>query len=128
RRPGGGRHRLTASDPSLLRDLEALVEPTTRGDPMAPLRWTCKSTRDLAEALAGQGHVVSHQTVARLLAALGYSLQANRKTEEGQDHPDRNAQFEHINRQVRSFQRRGQPVISVATKKSISSVNTPCGG
>lgn len=117
RRPGGGRHRLTASDPTLLRDLEALVEPTTRGDPMSPLRWTCKSTRDLAEALGGQGHVLSHQTVARLLAALGYSLQANRKTEEGQDHPDRNAQFEHINRQVRSFQRRGQPVISVDTKK-----------
>ncbi len=117
RRPGAGRHRLTATDPTLLRDLEALVEPTTRGDPMSPLRWTCKSTRQLAEALASQGHGVSHQTVARLLAALGYSLQANRKTEEGQDHPDRNAQFEHISRRVRSFQRRGQPVISVDTKK-----------
>jgi Rhodopirellula transposase DDE domain len=117
RRPGGGRHRLTASDPALLHALEALVDPTSRGDPMSPLRWTCKSTRHLAEALGGRGHVVSHQTVGRLLAALGYSLQANRKTEEGEDHPDRNAQFEHINRQVRSFQRRGQPVVSVDTKK-----------
>jgi hypothetical protein len=117
RRPGGGRHRLTVTDATLLRDLEALVDPTARGDPMSPLRWTCKSTRHLAEALGGLGHVVSHQTVARLLTDLGYSLQANRKTEEGADHPDRNAQFEYINRQVRSFQRRGQPVVSVDTKK-----------
>src|SRR5206468_8696502 len=117
RRPGGGRHRLTVNDATLLRDLEALVDPTARGDPMSPLRWTCKSTRHLAEALGGLGHVVSHQTVARLLTDLGYSLQANRKTEEGKDHPDRNAQFEHINRKVQSFQRRGQPVVSVDTKK-----------
>ncbi len=84
---------------------------------MSPLLWTCKSTRHLADALAGLGHAVSHQTVARLLTDLGYSLQANRKTEEGKDHPDRNAQFEHINQKVRSFQRRGQPVVSVDTKK-----------
>jgi Rhodopirellula transposase DDE domain len=117
RRPGGGRPRLTATDRSLLRDLQHLVDPATRGDPMSPLRWTCKSTRHLAEALAGLGHAVSHQTVGRLLTDLGYSLQANRKTEEGKDHPDRNAQFEHINRKVQAFQRRGQPVVSVDTKK-----------
>ena len=84
---------------------------------MSPLQWTCKSTRNLAAGLRGQGHRVSHQTVARLLVALGYSLQVNRKTEEGEDHPDRNAQFEHINRKVRAFQEQGQPVISVDTKK-----------
>jgi hypothetical protein len=117
RRPGGGRPCLTTTDRSLLHDLQHLVDPATRGDPMSPLRWTCKSTRHLAEALAGLGHDVSHQTVARLLTDLGYSLQANRKTEEGKDHPDRNAQFEHINQKVRSFQRRGQPVVSVDTKK-----------
>ena len=117
RRPGAGRPRLTATDSALLHDLRALVEPTTRGDPMSPLVWTCKSTRNLAAALRPLGHEVSHQTVARLLADLGYSLQANRKTEEGQEHPDRNAQFEYINRKVRSFQRRGQPVVSMDTKK-----------
>jgi hypothetical protein len=117
RRLGGGRPSLAATDPTLLRDLQQLVDPGTRGDPMSPLLWTCKSTRHLAEALAPLGHDVSHQTVARLLSDLGYSLQANRKTEEGTDHPDRNAQFEHINRKVRSFQRRGQPVVSVDTKK-----------
>lgn len=117
RRPGGGRPCLTTSDRSLLRELQRLVEPATRGDPMSPLLWTCKSTRHLAEALADLGHAVSHQTVGRLLTDLGYSLQANRKTEEGKDHPDRNAQFEYINRKVQSFQRRGQPVVSVDTKK-----------
>jgi Rhodopirellula transposase DDE domain len=117
RRTGGGRHRLTTSDPSLLKDLQDLVDPATRGDPMSPLLWTCKSTRHLAEALRTRGHHVSHQTVARLLADCGYNLQANRKTEEGKDHPDRDAQFEQINRKVRSFQRRGQPVVSVDTKK-----------
>ena len=84
---------------------------------MSPLLWTCKSTRNLADALAELGHDLSHQTVSRLLVDLGYSLQANRKTEEGKDHPDRDAQFEHINRRVRSLQRRGQPVVSVDTKK-----------
>jgi hypothetical protein len=117
RRTGGGRHRLTTRDLTLLKDLQDLVDPATRGDPMAPLLWTCKSTRHLAQALGTLGHDVSHQTVARLLTESGYNLQANRKTEEGKDHPDRNAQFEHINRMVRSFQRRGQPVVSVDTKK-----------
>jgi hypothetical protein len=117
RRPGGGRKRLTQQDRTLLTDLEALVNPSTRGDPQSPLRWTCKSTRNLAEALVDQGHQVSHQTVARLLQATGYNLQVNRKTREGASHPDRDAQFEYIARQVRSFQRRGQPVVSVDTKK-----------
>ena len=117
RRPGAGRPRLTTSDRSLLGDLKRLVDPATRGDPMSPLLWTCKSTRHLAQALGPMGHDVSHQTVARLLTDLGYNLQANRKTEEGKGHPDRDAQFEHINRKVRSFQRRGQPVVSVDTKK-----------
>jgi hypothetical protein len=117
RRTGGGRPRLTVGDRSLLEDLKRLVDPATRGDPVSPLLWTCKSTRHLAQALGMMGHEVSHQTVARLLTESGYNLQANRKTEEGKDHPDRDAQFEHINRKVRSFQRRGQPVISVDTKK-----------
>ena len=128
RRPGGGRPRRTATDRALLTDLRRLVDPATRGDPMSPLLWTCKSTRNLAEALAGQGHTVSHQTVGRLLAELGYSLQANRKTEEGTDHPDRDAQFAHINRQVRAFQRRGQPVVSVDTKKKELVGNYKNGG
>jgi len=117
RAPGGGRPARVDTDPTLARALEALVEPTTRGDPQSPLRWTCKSTRKLAEELQRQGHTVGYRTVAALLHLLGYSLQALRKTREGVAHPDRNAQFEHINRQVRAFQRRGQPVISVDTKK-----------
>jgi hypothetical protein len=117
RAPGGGRKPLAQRDPTLVRDLEALIEPVTRGDPMSPLRWTCKSTRQLAAALVRQGHRVSHQTVAELLHALNYSLQGNRKTKEGSAHPDRNAQFEHINAQTHAFQGRGQPVISVDTKK-----------
>jgi Rhodopirellula transposase DDE domain len=117
RAPGGGRHLLTEVDPTLVRDLEALVEPTSRGDPQSPLRWTCKGTRQLAAELGRQGHDVSHQTVASLLHGLDYSLQANRKTREGTSHPDRNAQFEHINRRVRAFQRARQPVVSVDSKK-----------
>ena len=117
RRPGGGRKRLTDHDPVLLRDLEALVEPTTRGDPESPLRWTCKSLSKLAEALGERGHRISGRKVGDLLRDLGYSLQANRKTQEGASHPDRNAQFEHINVQALAFQQRGQPVISVDTKK-----------
>src|SRR5256714_4742829 len=117
RHPGGGRHPLKVNDPTLVRDLEALIEPTTRGDPQSPLRWTCKSTRNLAEALSRQGHPVSYQTVAVLLHDLGYSLQGLRKTREGGSHPDRDAQFRHINRQVVAFQERGQPVVSVDTKK-----------
>ena len=117
RHPGGGRRPLKANDPTLVRDLEALIEPTTRGDPQSPLRWTCKSTRNLAEALSRRGHRVSYQTVAVLLHDLGYSLQAPRKTREGGSHPDRDAQFRHINQQVIASQRRGQPVVSVDTKK-----------
>jgi Rhodopirellula transposase DDE domain len=117
RSPGGGRPYLESVDPTLVGDLEALVEPTTRGDPQSPLRWTCKSTRKLAEELQRRGHSVSYQTVALLLHDLGYSLQSNRKTREGSSHPDRNAQFAHINSRVRTFQKRGQPVVSVDTKK-----------
>jgi len=117
RRLGGGRWPVIQHDPAVLQALEALVEPTTRGDPQSPLRWTCKSTRRLAAELQRQGHALSHQTVALLLHALGYSLQGNRKTREGASHPDRNAQFEHISRKVKAFQRRNQPVISVDTKK-----------
>jgi len=117
RREGGGRKRKTVSDPELSEALEALVDPATRGDPELPLRWTCKSTYTLARELTKQGHPVSARTVGRLLRAAGYSLQGNRKTKEGGSHPDRNAQFEHINATVKRFQRRGQPVISAATKK-----------
>jgi Rhodopirellula transposase DDE domain len=117
RQPGAGRPFLEDTDPTLAQDLEALVEPATRGDPPSPLRWTCKSTRRLAEELCRRGHAVSHQTVAALLHALDYSLQADRKTREGSAHPDRNAQFEHINARVRAFQRRSQPVVSVDSKK-----------
>jgi DDE family transposase len=117
RRPGAGRPFAEDADPALVRDLETLVEPTTRGDPQSPLRWTCKSTRKLAEELRRHGHAVSHQTVASLLHDLDYSLQGNRKTQEGSSHPDRNAQFEHINAQVAACQRRGQPVVSVDSKK-----------
>jgi hypothetical protein len=117
RRPGGGRKALTEHDPELVEALEALVDPVTRGDPESPLRWTCKSTSQLARALTQGGHAVSPRSVGRLLNAAGYSLQSNRKTLEGASHPDRNAQFEHISRQVRAFQWKGQPVISVDTKK-----------
>jgi hypothetical protein len=117
RKPGGGRKRLTAVDPELAASLERLVDPMTRGDPQSPLRWTCKSTTQLANELTRQGHPVSPRTVGRLLKAAGYSLQSNRKTKEGSNHPDRNAQFEHINATVIAFQERGQPVISVDTKK-----------
>ena len=117
RQPGGGRKTLAQVDTELTAALEALVASTTRGDPESALRWTCKSTRALAKELTGQGHPVSHATVAGLLTELGYSLQSNRKTREGSAHPDRNAQFEHIARQVKAFVRRGQPVISVDTKK-----------
>jgi hypothetical protein len=117
RQVGAGRPLLEQTDPTLVNDLQALVEATTRGDPQCPLRWTCKSTRNLAEELQRQGHSVGYRTVAALLHDLDYSLQANRKTREGASHPDRNAQFEHINRQVRAFQQAGQPVVSVDTKK-----------
>ena len=117
RRPGGGRKQADRADATLLADLEALVDPVTRGHPETPLRWTCKSTAHLAAALAAQGHQVDARTVARLLKQQRYSLQANRKLREGSAHPDRDAQFQYINAQTELFQRRGQPVISVDTKK-----------
>ena len=117
RRPGGERKPLVHHDPGLLSDLEALVEPLTRGDPRSPLRWTCKSTAKLAAELNARGHVVSPRTINTLMARLGYSLQSNRKTREGGRHPDRNAQFEHINAKAESFGKAGQPVVSVDAKK-----------
>jgi hypothetical protein len=117
RRPGAGRPKLVVRDPELPRVLEALVEPLARGDPQSPLRWTCKSTRTLAAELVRQGHPVSHEKVAQFLRAMDYSLQGNRKTEEGADHPDRDAQFQYINDRVRRALAAGRPVISVDTKK-----------
>jgi transposase len=117
RRAGAGRKRLVERDPTLAADLERLIEPSTRGDPESPLRWTCKSTRQLAAELQRQGHQVSHVTVAELLHELGYSLQANSKTIEGTTHPERNAQFEYINRVVQEQLAAGEPVVSVDTKK-----------
>ena len=126
--PGAGRKRATEADPELEAALERLVDPVTRGDPQSPLRWTCKSTKQLARELTWEGHRVSPRTVGRLLKAAGYSLQSNRKTKEGKQHPDRNAQFEHINAQVLAFQDRGQPVISVDTKKKELVGNFKNGG
>jgi transposase len=117
RQPGAGRKPLVQTDATLLADLDRLIDPCTRGDPESPLRWTCKSTYRLADALQQQGHSISQRSVYRLLLDLGYSLQSNRKTEEGTDHPDRDAQFQFINRQVQRYQRQRQPVISVDTKK-----------
>jgi transposase len=117
RRKGGGRKKTLAKNPTLLQDLERLVEPVTRGDPESPLRWTCKSVRHLADELRRLGHEVSHTLVAELLHEQKYSLQANRKTQEGASHPDRNAQFEHIREKVQGFLQQGQPAISVDTKK-----------
>ncbi len=117
RRKGGGRKKAVVKDAALERALEALVEPATRGDPESALRWTCKSVRKLAAELKARGHQVSAPTVAKLLHSINYSLQANRKNKEGSNHPDRNAQFEHIHRAVRTQQRRGEPVVSVDTKK-----------
>jgi transposase len=117
RAEGAGRKRLADSDPTLLNDLNLLVDPATRGDPMNPLRWTSKSTVHLAEALQKRGHEVSPRTVSRMLTAQGFSLQANRKSKESEIHPDRDQQFAHINEQALEFQSDGQPVISVDTKK-----------
>jgi transposase len=117
RRAGGGRRPLTETDPTLLADLEALVGDDARGDPESPLLWTAKSVRTLAGALREQGHSVSHETVAKLLRALGFSLQANRKMTEGASHPDRDAQFGHINETVAAALDAGEPAISVDTKK-----------
>jgi Rhodopirellula transposase DDE domain len=117
RRPGAGRPPLLRSDPALLDHLDALVDPVTRGDPESPLRWTCKSKEKLAAELRAMGHKVSATKVGRLLHDLGYSLQVVRKTREGKQSPDRNEQFEHINKTARDFMARGQPVVSVDTKK-----------
>jgi hypothetical protein len=117
RQPGGGRKEILAHDPGLLEALDRLIEPETRGDPQSPLRWICKSTRTLAAQLTRRKHPVSHTKVAELLREQDYSLQGNRKTEEGDDHPDRDAQFCHINAQVKRALAKGTPVISVDTKK-----------
>jgi len=117
RRPGAGRKNVIEIDTTLESDLELLIEPVTRGDPESPLRWTCKSLRTLADELGQMGHKVSHTHVGKLLIKLGYSLQGNKKTLEGSGHPDRNEQFEHINSQVTERLSKGEPVISVDTKK-----------
>ena len=117
RKPGGGRRAREDTQPDLIQALEALVEPVTRGDPMSPLRWTCKSTRGLERELKSQGFTIGSTKVGELLKSRGYSLQSNRKTLEGTQHPDRNEQFEHIARRVKSRQRCGEPAISVDTKK-----------
>lgn len=117
RKPGGGRKSVTHHEPDIMEALDKLVEPTTRGDPESPLRWTCKSTRRLASELQQQGYQIGDRKVADLLYQMRYSLQANAKTLEGKQHPDRNAQFKYINDQTKAFQRRHQPVISVDTKK-----------
>lgn len=114
---GGGRKGILYDDPEIAQSLESLIDPVTRGDPESPLRWTCKSTRRLADELTAKQHPISPRKVAQLLDQLGYSLQANRKTREGINHPDRNAQFEYLDEQVRKFLRSGQPVVSVDTKK-----------
>ena len=128
RRAGGGRKPIQESQPGILAALESLVESTARGDPQSPLRWTCKSTRRLTEELRRGKFRASPATVGALLKEAGYSLQANRKTREGLSHPDRDAQFEHINAAVRHFQRRGQPVVSVDTKKKELIGNFKNGG
>jgi hypothetical protein len=117
RQVGAGRHSLVAKDPSLPGFLESLVEPLSRGDPQSPLRWTCKSTRKIAMEIRKKSASISHEKVAQLLRKLNYSLQGNRKTKEGGDHPDRDAQFRHINASVTAAMRNGIPVISVDTKK-----------
>jgi len=117
RKTGGGRKRTVTQDPTLTGDLEALVNPATRGDPASPLRWTCQSVRRLTQELQARGHPTSHRLVAELLNALGYRLQANRKTREGADHPDRDTQFQYINMRVQQALAGGEPVISVDTKK-----------
>ena len=117
RRAGGGRKPVELKDPGLIEALDALVEPDSRGDPESPLRWTVKSTRQLADALSAQGHPVSHRVVGELLHSMGYSLQSNQKTIEGAQHPDRNAQFNYLHDQIQRYLKAGQPVVSVDTKK-----------
>ncbi len=126
RQPGGGRKKTIAKDPTLLSDLQTLVESTTRGDPESPLLWTARSQRHIVAALTQQGHHTSMKMVARLLKGLGYSLQANRKRLEGAQHPDRNAQFEHLNETLRRQLAAHEPAISVDTKKK-GLVSRICG-
>jgi transposase len=128
RQPGGGRRKITEHDPRLTGAVERMIDPETRGDPESPLRWTCKSTRTLAEQLSRQRHPISHTKVAQLLHDLGYSLQSNRKTEEGEDHPDRDAQFRYINTRVKRALAKGEPVVSVDTKKKELVGNYANGG
>ena len=118
--PGGGRKKVVEKDPTVVSDLETLIEPTSRGDPESPLRWTSKSTRKLSEELKKMGHKVSHSRVADMLRMLGYSLQANKKTIEGTSHPDRDQQFNYIYEKCKAFQEEGQPAISVDAKKKES--------
>jgi hypothetical protein len=117
RQPGGGRKKVEQANPQLPRRLRTIVEETTAGDAMSPLRWTSKATRTIAEELTRSGHPISSVTVGRCLEAMGFTLQANVKTREGPQHPNRDAQFGYLNRQVKAFRRAGDPVISVATKK-----------
>ena len=117
RQSGGGRKRIEETDSTILEDLDQMIEPDTRGDPMSPLRWTCKSTRQLATALQAQGHRVSHQLVSKLLRSTGYSLQANTKTLEGKQYPDRDAQFQYLSEQSKAFLKQGLPVVSMDAKK-----------
>jgi transposase len=128
RRLGGGPKRLVERQPGLLAALDELVDPDTRGDPTSPLRWTCKSTRQLADALSTQGFQVSDDTVGRLLKQQGYTLQRTQKTEEGAQDPDRDAQFRYVNEQAREHLAGGQPVVSVDTKRRSSSAATPTVG
>jgi Rhodopirellula transposase DDE domain len=125
RRPGGGRKSLTETDPGILAALDALVDPVTRGDPMSPLRWTTKSTRNLADALSADGHRVSHVRVGELLHSQGYSLQSNAKTVEGKQHEDRDAQFGHINTLAKRYLSAGDPVLSIDAKKKELVGETP---
>jgi hypothetical protein len=125
RKSGGGRKSLTESDPGIVAALDALVDPETRGDPMSPLRWTTKSTRNLADALTAAGHPVSHVRVGELLHAQGYSLQGNSKSVEGKQNPDRDAQFKHINTLAKRYLKAGDPVISVDAKKKELVGETP---
>ena len=128
RQPGGGRRKITEHDPRLTGAMERMIDPETRGDPESPLRWTCKSTRTLAVQLSRQRHPISHTKVAQLLHDLGYSLQSNRKTEGGEDHPDRDAQFRYINTKVKRALAKGAPVVSVDTKKKELVGNYANGG
>ena len=128
RKPGGGRKKLVDTDPTLLSDLDSLIEPTTRGDPESPLRWTCKSTRKLARELKNMGHDISHMRVADILHSQGYSLQSNQKVIEGSNNPDRNGQFTLINNKTKLFIEYGQPVVSVDTKKKELVGNFKNGG